>query len=79
MLLCCYLFYFIFIIIFPGTMKLLLFATFSAVAAANRYTTAADADEIQALPGWEEPLPSRQYSGYLDVTSTKHIHYWLVL
>ena len=26
-----------------------------------------DADEVKALPGWDGPLPSRQYSGYLDI------------
>ena len=36
------------------------------------------ADEVKALPGWEAPLPSRQFSGYLSVGTTKHLHYWLV-
>lgn len=36
-------------------------------------------DEILSLPGWDGPLPSRQFSGYLDLPgSEKHIHYWLV-
>lgn len=35
------------------------------------------ADEITALPGWEGRLPSRQFSGYLNV-GAKHMHYWLV-
>lgn len=35
------------------------------------------ADEIKALPGWDEALPSRQFSGYLKV-GAKHMHYWLV-
>jgi carboxypeptidase C (cathepsin A) len=34
-------------------------------------------DEIVSLPGWTGPLPSRQWSGYLNVSST-HLHYWLV-
>jgi carboxypeptidase C (cathepsin A) len=37
------------------------------------------ADEIKSLPGWTGPLPSPQYSGYLNISSTKHLHYWLVL
>lgn len=43
----------------------------------------ASADEVKSLPGWQGPLPSRHYSGYLDVglqTGAKkdiHIHYWL--
>jgi len=38
------------------------------------------ADEIVALPGWSGALPSKQYSGYLDVGARKfkHLHYWLV-
>ena len=36
------------------------------------------ADLIDSIPGWDKPLPSRQYSGYLDVGKTKHIHYVLV-
>ena len=34
-------------------------------------------DEITSLPGWSGPLPSKQYSGYLSVSTTK-LHYWLV-
>lgn len=34
-------------------------------------------DEIIELPGWEGKLPSRQFSGYLNVSSTR-LHYWLV-
>jgi hypothetical protein len=43
----------------------------------------ASADEVTALPGWEGALPSKHYSGYLDVGLTTkakkdiHIHYWL--
>ena len=36
------------------------------------------ADEVTSLPGWSGPLPSRQFSGYLDVGASKHLHYWLV-
>ncbi|KAL1525238.1 hypothetical protein AB1Y20_020105 [Prymnesium parvum] len=35
-------------------------------------------DEVKALPGWDAPLPSRQWSGYLSVGEHKHLHYWLV-
>jgi len=34
--------------------------------------------EITALPGWSGPLPSRHYSGYLNISQTKRIHYWFV-
>jgi cathepsin A (carboxypeptidase C)/serine carboxypeptidase-like clade 1 len=37
---------------------------------------AAAQDEILSLPGWSGRLPSRQYSGYLNFSQTKHIHYW---
>ena len=36
------------------------------------------ADEIISLPGWPGALPSKHYSGYLNVGRTKHLHYWLV-
>jgi cathepsin A (carboxypeptidase C) len=38
---------------------------------------AADADRVEQLPGWEEPLPSAWYSGYLSF-GKKHLHYVLV-
>jgi carboxypeptidase C (cathepsin A) len=37
-----------------------------------------DADEVTSLPGWDAALPSKQYSGYLTVNETKHMHYWMV-
>eukprot|EP01060_Flectonema_neradi_P005273 TRINITY_DN134_c0_g1_i2.p1 TRINITY_DN134_c0_g1~~TRINITY_DN134_c0_g1_i2.p1 ORF type:complete len:459 (+),score=110.53 TRINITY_DN134_c0_g1_i2:47-1423(+) len=39
--------------------------------------SAVPADLITSLPGWEGPLPSKQYSGYLSFAK-KHIHYWYV-
>lgn len=30
------------------------------------------ADEINELPGWSGPLPSKQYSGYLSVIMPVH-------
>ena len=36
-------------------------------------------DAVLSLPGWPGDLPSKQYSGYLDLAGTsKHLHYWLV-
>ena len=35
-------------------------------------------DEIINLPGWDGDLPSKQYSGYLDISQTKHYHYWFI-
>lgn len=38
---------------------------------------APDADEVIALPGWNGSLPSKMYSGYVDVGEDKshHVHY----
>ena len=56
-----------------------------AVAAAMLLATTATGvlsevakDKVDALPGWSKPLPSDQYSGYLDAGAGKHLHYWLV-
>ena len=37
-------------------------------------------EEISSLPGWPKnlPLPSSQYSGYLDASDGIHLHYWFV-
>ena len=37
------------------------------------------ADLIGALPGWSKELPSKMYSGYVNVTSADRpmlVHYW---
>ena len=37
-------------------------------------------DQILSLPGWDGDLPSKLYSGYLDLPGgKKHIHYWLIM
>ena len=43
-------------------------------------TTAVAGDEITSLPGWDGPLPTKQYSGYIEINATtgKYLHYWLV-
>lgn len=38
----------------------------------------ADADKITQLPGLDKLPDFDMYSGYLDVTSTKKLHYWFV-
>ena len=35
-------------------------------------------DEVKSLPGWDGPLPSRHFSGYLQASPTKRLHYYLV-
>ena len=57
----------------------MLAAVFSVMITSVR--CAIDADEIKALPGWEGDLPSKQYSGYLEVPGdrgSKFYHYWFV-
>jgi carboxypeptidase C (cathepsin A) len=56
-------------------MQLIFLAAF--VGAAGLANAAYAPDEITSLPGWTGALPSKQYSGYLNVSST-HLHYWLV-
>jgi hypothetical protein len=36
-------------------------------------------DEVAALPGWAEELPSKQYSGFLKAGPGKQFHYHLSL
>ncbi|KAJ1411981.1 Alpha/Beta hydrolase protein [Ochromonadaceae sp. CCMP2298] len=55
----------------------MLFLSALAVTLAARAYAAYLPDEIVSLPGWAGRLPSRQFSGYLNVSSTK-LHYWLV-
>ena len=33
---------------------------------------------ITSLPGWDKPLPTKQYSGYIEINATtgKYLHYW---
>lgn len=35
-------------------------------------------DEVTSLPGWDGPLPTKHYSGYLNISKTRHMHYWFV-
>uniref|UniRef100_A0A0G4HAN5 Carboxypeptidase n=1 Tax=Chromera velia CCMP2878 TaxID=1169474 RepID=A0A0G4HAN5_9ALVE len=38
-----------------------------------------EADRITSLPGWEGDLPSRMWSGYVDVGGgARSLHYWLI-
>nr|XP_015220534.1 PREDICTED: lysosomal protective protein [Lepisosteus oculatus] len=43
-----------------------------------RVQGAPDADEIKYLPGLEKQPGFRQYSGYLNVSGSKHLHYWFL-
>ena len=44
------------------------FVLCALVAAVGR--AAPSGDEVRALPGWESPLPSRVFSGFVDVSAT---------
>jgi len=35
-------------------------------------------DEVKNLPGLNDPINFRQFSGYLEITDTKKIFYWCV-
>jgi carboxypeptidase C (cathepsin A) len=39
------------------------------------YTLSAEEDRVTSLPGATSPLLSNQFSGYLNVSSTRGIHY----
>jgi carboxypeptidase C (cathepsin A) len=56
-----------------------LFLIANAFFTAADYTPEALLDEVKNLPGAENlSLNFRQFSGYLPVTATKHLHYWFV-
>jgi len=35
-------------------------------------------DFVPAMPGYDKQLPSKWYSGYLDIPGGKHIHYLFI-
>ena len=41
----------------------------------NAYSPEALTDQVTSLPGALSPLMSHQFSGYLDITDTKALHY----
>ena len=43
-----------------------------------RLTPDAAGDKITSLPGLDKMPPFSMFSGYLDVTKTKKLHYWFV-
>lgn len=43
----------------------------------RRADAAPAADEIKYLPGLPKQPSFKQYSGYLNVSNGKHLHYWL--
>lgn len=58
-----------------------LFASCLLLGAAGLLGCYADipGDVITSLPGWSGSTPTKQYSGYIDISDTKHMHYWFVL
>lgn len=58
----------------PSSLSLLLLTLCCSLARA-----APAADLITSLPGWNGPLPTRQYSGFFNISdNTKHVHYMFV-
>lgn len=55
----------------------LIVGTVVALLSKQAISAAVD-DEIKSLPGLSSQPPWKQYSGYLDATGTKHLHYWFV-
>ena len=54
----------------------------AAARVAARDAPAYEKDEVKALPGWDGALPSRHFSGYLQVPGdygNKYYHYWCAL
>ena len=58
---------------------MLSFLALAPLAFAPSERTAAG-DLVTKLPGWDKPLPSRMYSGYINVTADRemHVHYLYV-
>ena len=56
----------------------LLTAIFTTLYTVASYTPDAINDQIHNLPGLNYPINFNQFSGYLNITNTKHIHYWFV-
>lgn len=50
-------------------------AVWAETLAAESYTAGAKADQVTDLPGAQSSLISNQFSGYLDVSDTKALHY----
>ena len=51
---------------------------FTAVVPGKK--TSYDQYEVKSLPGWHKPLPSRQYSGFVDANqnSSLQMHFWFI-
>lgn len=58
-------------------LMLTLVAAVAVALSAGAHTVAAS-DEVTSMPGYGLRLPSRMFSGYLDVAGGKHLHYFLV-
>jgi hypothetical protein len=58
-----------------GLYVLLPFVLVALASGSAAYTAAAQNDRIVSLPGATSALLSNQFSGYLNVTSTRGIHY----
>ena len=60
----------VFVLLTPGT---------CTASQSITLVTQREADAVKSLPGWDKPLPSKQYSGYLSARGgTRHLHYYYV-
>ena len=46
---------------------------------ARHAAAAVPADAVLSMPGWDGPLPSKQYSGFLGAAAGQEVHYHLSL
>jgi hypothetical protein len=54
-----------------------IFCVASLLYGVAAYTDEATRDKIQSLPGAEDlDITFNQFSGYLDIPESKHMHYW---
>uniref|UniRef100_T1IXT3 Carboxypeptidase n=1 Tax=Strigamia maritima TaxID=126957 RepID=T1IXT3_STRMM len=59
-------------------MKLVILFLLFAFCSARFYKFQANEDEIVDLPGLPSKPSFKQYSGYLNATNNRHLHYWFV-
>ena len=53
-------------------------ATLIAAALLGLSNAVIPGDQVLSLPGWDGPLPTKQFSGYIEIDATtgKYLHYW---
>lgn len=56
------------------------FLIFFVIVAVASSDTPYDQYEVKSLPGWQKPLPSRQYSGFVNANqnASLQMHFWFI-